>query len=160
PGAGQRSGAQPGGAMAGVRRHPASVAVAGGAHRRRALGSGGVYAPRGAQPGRAGRAARSRRGAALAVPVAADVGPAMTVEEAGSRVWDVLVVGAGPAGTMAARELAQRGAAVLLVDRAAFPRWKVCGCCLNHRALSTLEAAGLGEMVRRCGAVPLDDVQI
>ncbi len=41
--------------------------------------------------------------------------------------WDVIVVGAGPAGSTAARELAAAGARVLLTDRAAFPRYKPCG---------------------------------
>ena len=40
---------------------------------------------------------------------------------------DVVVVGAGPAGSSAARELAARGARVLLLDRARFPRDKPCG---------------------------------
>ena len=41
--------------------------------------------------------------------------------------WDVIVVGAGPAGATAARELAALGHAVLLVDKSEFPRDKVCG---------------------------------
>lgn len=41
--------------------------------------------------------------------------------------YDCLVLGAGPAGSTAARELAARGARVLLVDRAPFPRDKPCG---------------------------------
>src|SRR5438045_3051117 len=40
---------------------------------------------------------------------------------------DVLVVGAGPAGSAAAYHLARRGVDVLLVDKAVFPREKVCG---------------------------------
>ena len=40
---------------------------------------------------------------------------------------DVIVVGAGPAGSTAAREIANRGHRVLLLDRAAFPRDKACG---------------------------------
>lgn len=42
-------------------------------------------------------------------------------------VWDVLVVGAGPAGSSAARVAAEGGASVLLIDRARFPRYKTCG---------------------------------
>ncbi len=68
---------------------------------------------------------------------------------------DALIVGAGPAGTLAARQLAAAGARVLLVERAAFPRYKVCGACLNGNALATLEAAGLGSLVRRLGAIDL-----
>lgn len=42
-------------------------------------------------------------------------------------VWDVVVVGAGPAGAAAAREAATAGATTLLVDRAEPPRYKCCG---------------------------------
>ncbi len=41
--------------------------------------------------------------------------------------FDAIVVGAGPAGSTAARELAAAGARVLVVDRATFPRYKACG---------------------------------
>jgi geranylgeranyl reductase family protein len=41
--------------------------------------------------------------------------------------YDAIVAGAGPAGSTAARLLAQRGARVLLLDRARFPRDKPCG---------------------------------
>ncbi|MGK2965584.1 MAG: geranylgeranyl reductase family protein [Tepidiformaceae bacterium] len=41
--------------------------------------------------------------------------------------YDVIVVGGGPAGSTAARELAAAGARVLIVDRATFPRYKACG---------------------------------
>jgi geranylgeranyl reductase family protein len=42
-------------------------------------------------------------------------------------VWDVLVIGAGPAGSTAARAAAEAGASVLLLDRSPFPRYKTCG---------------------------------
>ena len=54
--------------------------------------------------------------------------------------WDVVVVGAGLGGSVAARRLSESGAKVLLVDRATFPRGKVCGCCLGPMAMRTLEA--------------------
>lgn len=66
--------------------------------------------------------------------------------------WDVMVIGAGPAGAVAALETARRGARVLLVDRATFPRSKVCGSCLNGMALAKLEEMGLGELPQQCGA--------
>lgn len=56
---------------------------------------------------------------------------------------DVLIAGAGPAGSMAARALALRGARVLLVDREAFPRDKLCGDTLNPGAIKLLAEQGL-----------------
>jgi len=50
------------------------------------------------------------------------------IDDAARRLWDVVIVGAGPTGSLAARQLSLAGADVLLVDRLAFPRWKVCGC--------------------------------
>jgi flavin-dependent dehydrogenase len=84
----------------------------------------------------------------------------LELSAAAREVWDVVVVGAGPAGSVAARELARRGRSVLLVDRAAFPRSKVCGCCLNGRALATLQSVGLGGLAARCGAVPTRRLQL
>ena len=74
--------------------------------------------------------------------------------------WDVVVVGAGPAGSMAALEIARRGPSVLLVDKARFPRYKVCGCCLNGRTLSLLGLAGLGGLVEQCGGSPLRSFEL
>jgi flavin-dependent dehydrogenase len=82
------------------------------------------------------------------------------VEEALKRNWDVIVVGAGPAGSVVARELARRGAGVLLVDKATFPRAKVCGCCLNGSALAALENIGLGHVPARHGAIPLRKLKL
>lgn len=49
--------------------------------------------------------------------------------------FDVVVAGAGPAGSATALRLAQEGASVLLADRARFPRDKPCGGGLTGRAL-------------------------
>ncbi|MCL5270490.1 MAG: FAD-dependent monooxygenase, partial [bacterium] len=76
------------------------------------------------------------------------------------QAWDAVVVGAGPAGALAARELARVGASVLLVDQAAFPRRKVCGGCLNARALAALSEAGLARLPDRLGAVPLRELRV
>ncbi len=51
---------------------------------------------------------------------------------------DVIVAGAGPAGALAALLLARRGARVRLLDRARFPRDKLCGDTLNPGALRAL----------------------
>lgn len=49
--------------------------------------------------------------------------------------YDVVIVGAGPAGASAARFLAGAGATVALVDAARFPRPKPCAGWLSHRAV-------------------------
>src|SRR5437867_11135189 len=53
-------------------------------------------------------------------------------------MYDILVCGAGPAGSVAATVLARRGLRVLLVDRATFPRDKLCGDTINPGALALL----------------------
>ncbi|NJD20661.1 MAG: NAD-binding protein, partial [Gemmatimonadetes bacterium] len=69
------------------------------------------------------------------------------VRDLDDRIWDAVVVGAGPAGSLAAFELGRAGAGVLLVDRQAFPRWKVCGCSLRPGAQSVLHEAGLAHVL-------------
>jgi menaquinone-9 beta-reductase len=56
---------------------------------------------------------------------------------------DVVVVGAGPAGTAAAITLARAGREVLVIDKARFPRDKCCGDGLTTLALRELETLGL-----------------
>jgi geranylgeranyl reductase family protein len=63
------------------------------------------------------------------------------------RVWDAVVVGAGPAGSTVALHLARRGRSVLLLDRHSFPRDKVCGDGLVEDALRCLERAELMDRV-------------
>ncbi|MFD3812694.1 geranylgeranyl reductase family protein [Rhodococcus sp. NPDC058639] len=61
---------------------------------------------------------------------------------------DVLVVGAGPAGSSAAAWAARAGHDVLLVDAATFPRDKTCGDGLTPRAVAELDRLGLGDWLR------------
>ena len=73
---------------------------------------------------------------------------------------DVLVVGAGPAGTSAAVALAQRGVRnVLLLDRATFPRDKTCGSGLSPNAITLAEELGIGDELRR-QSVPIQSVKV
>ncbi len=64
---------------------------------------------------------------------------------------DVLVVGAGPAGSAAAAWAARHGLDVVLADAAYFPRDKTCGDGLTPRAIAELDRLDLGPWVRRHG---------
>jgi len=61
--------------------------------------------------------------------------------------WQVVVIGAGPAGSVCAFRLAREGKKVLLVDKANFPRSKVCGSCISAQTLSSLREAGLNTII-------------
>jgi menaquinone-9 beta-reductase len=74
--------------------------------------------------------------------------------------WDVIVVGGGPAGTIAARQLALQSLRVLLVEKASFPRFKVCGGCLGSEALDVLHEVGLGDLPMKAGGVPLRTMRL
>jgi geranylgeranyl reductase family protein len=64
---------------------------------------------------------------------------------------DVLVVGAGPAGSSAAAWAARAGMDTVLADAAVFPRDKTCGDGLTPRAVAELDRLGLGDWVRGHG---------
>lgn len=69
-------------------------------------------------------------------PPAANLNPphSPTAESA----WDIVVVGAGPAGSATAIRMARAGFSVMIVDSREFPRRKVCGGCLNQKSLQLL----------------------
>lgn len=52
--------------------------------------------------------------------------------------YDAVIIGAGPAGSMAAWEFSRAGWKALLIDKARFPRDKACGGALSSRALRAL----------------------
>jgi len=66
----------------------------------------------------------------------------LTLAAAAATTWDIAIIGAGPAGSSAARGLASAGLTTLLIDKSHFPRWKVCGCCLNAAALASPRRPG------------------
>lgn len=73
--------------------------------------------------------------------------------DAPSRTFDVLIVGAGPAGAAAAIQLARAGWSVALVERQRFPRRKVCGECIAASNMPLLQSLGVGDALRaRAGA--------
>jgi len=75
------------------------------------------------------------------------------------RAPDVIVVGAGPAGAAAAILLAEHGVAVTLLDRARFPRPKICGEYLSPEAPRVLDRLGVLKAVDG-RAVPLAGMRI
>lgn len=83
-----------------------------------------------------------------------------TADAAARRIWDAVVVGAGPAGSVAALGIARQGLRVLLVDRARFPRHKLCGACLNGDALAGIRELGLTSPLRQLGGIPLQAFQL
>jgi len=73
---------------------------------------------------------------------------------------DVIVVGAGPAGAATAILLAERGVSVLVLDRAAFPRPKICGEYLSPEALGILDRLAVLKMLDAAGAAQLAGMRI
>ncbi len=80
--------------------------------------------------------------------------PQAALAGATERGWDAIVIGAGPSGSMAAFHLASAGHRVLLVDRQAFPREKVCGDAIIPDAIACLKRAGLWGEVSGTGFAP------
>ena len=75
-------------------------------------------------------------------------------------MYDVVVVGGGPAGAAMAARLAGAGHAVLVLDRAEFPRRKACGECVNPAGVAALHALGAWEAVEAAGPARLDGWRI
>ncbi|MAB27872.1 MAG: hypothetical protein CMJ53_01070 [Planctomycetaceae bacterium] len=71
-----------------------------------------------------------------------------------------LVIGAGPTGSVAATVLARAGLSTVLVERANFPRRKVCGGCLAPAGIRALEACGLGERLHSIDPIPMRHLRL
>ncbi len=74
--------------------------------------------------------------------------------------FDLIVVGAGPAGAVCATVAARKGLRVLVIDREKFPRDKVCGDCLNPAAWDVLQRLGMEARVRELPHAPLKKLEI
>lgn len=69
-------------------------------------------------------------------------------------MYDVLIVGAGPAGSAAALAASRRGASVLVLDRDTFPRDKACGDGIASYALEVLAQLGATGLTDGYAPVP------
>ncbi len=74
--------------------------------------------------------------------------------------YDVIIAGAGPAGTAAAITLLNRGRKVLLVDRQSFPRDKVCGDGVLPGASALLAQLGLEDQMQSANFYPIHGARI
>lgn len=83
--------------------------------------------------------------------------PNISSASAAESIWDAIVIGAGPAGSITATSLARGGWSVLLLDSKTFPRDKVCGGCVNSRALSVLASIGLNGAFERVPSIRLKE---
>lgn len=82
------------------------------------------------------------------------------VYELADTAWDVIVIGAGVAGCVVARQSALLGLKTLLVEGRSFPRPKVCGGCLSAQAIHVLEAIGLSHIIRELKGEPFEGVAL
>ena len=74
--------------------------------------------------------------------------------------FPVIVVGAGPAGSVLAGLLAKRGIETLLLDKAVFPREKICGDYLSPGTVRLLDQLDLLDLVRSAGAQRLSGMTV
>src|SRR5947208_13475385 len=74
-------------------------------------------------------------------------------------LFDVAVIGGGPAGSVCAAFSAASGLRVVLIEREKFPREKVCGDCLNPGCWPILQRLGIDQPVRASPHGALDWVE-
>ncbi|HEU0184718.1 MAG TPA: NAD(P)/FAD-dependent oxidoreductase [Blastocatellia bacterium] len=70
--------------------------------------------------------------------------------------YDVIVIGAGPAGSTVSALLARAGLRVLLLEKSRFPREKVCGEFITPDCLNVFDRLGVREQMVDAGARPVD----
>src|SRR4029450_6083512 len=149
--------AEPRGPGAGLAGHAGTGLRAAVAPRRALVREARLHPRRGAWALRA-RGAPSGGDSPLRAP--ATLLPGRRTRARAVTTHDVVVGGAGPAGSATAILLAERGWSVLLLDKAAFPRPKICGEYLSPEAARILDRLGALKDVDEAGARPLRGMRI
>lgn len=72
-------------------------------------------------------------------------------------MYDVIVIGAGPAGCTAAKTLAERGYRVLLTEKFKLPRYKSCSGVLIKKSVALIEQLFGQSVPRQCMCLPVDN---
>jgi len=95
----------------------------------------------------------------LCSPCDADSEPfASSIFRLSEPCYDLAIIGAGPAGSAAAITAAREGLSTVVLERAAFPREKICGDCLNPSAWALCEHLDIREALPMAGGNPLERV--
>lgn len=74
--------------------------------------------------------------------------------------YDVIVVGGGPAGTIASMFLKKAGKRVLLIDKARFPRDKICGDAQGRKLATIMKELGIYEDYTKLPGVPIYGIRL
>lgn len=74
--------------------------------------------------------------------------------------YDVIIAGAGPAGSACGTLLAREGLSVLLLDKSKFPRDKICGDCINPASWTYFDLLGVTEALRRLDLRIIESIRI
>ncbi|HGY56330.1 MAG TPA: geranylgeranyl reductase family protein [Caldithrix abyssi] len=74
------------------------------------------------------------------------------------KIYDLIVVGAGPAGSAVALYAAKNGLSVLLLDKAKFPRDKICGDAISGKSMMVLRELDLLEGAKKLPSAYIDSV--
>ncbi len=72
-----------------------------------------------------------------------------------SHIYDVIIVGGGPAGSIAAMYLKKAGKQVLIVDKARFPRDKICGDAQGRKLAAIMKELGIYDGYVKLGGQPI-----
>jgi flavin-dependent dehydrogenase len=73
-------------------------------------------------------------------------------------LYDIIIVGAGPAGSSAALFASRAGLRTLLLDKTSFPRDKVCGDAISGKSLNMLKELNLVEELEKIPQVKISGV--